>query len=122
MVMDGANPLRLANRLPRRSIHQLVQLPELPMNATPPIIPPALEGFAKAAAALAESHGIKRFEMTVQVDYGDEDQFEPRVHHTGEVKVIFSAKDGRGRPCSNLAVHYDAKMRVALTSTPESVS
>lgn len=28
MVMDGANQLRLANRLPRRSIHQLV--PPLP--------------------------------------------------------------------------------------------
>mgnify|MGYP000526440770 CR=1 FL=1 len=25
MVMDGANPLRLANRLSRRSIHRLVQ-------------------------------------------------------------------------------------------------
>ena len=90
------------------------------IDPTPPTIPSALEGFAKAAAALAESHGIKRFEMNVQVGYGDEDQFEPRVHHSGEVKVIFTATDGRGRPCTNLAVHYTAKVRAALISTPES--
>ena len=36
MVMDGANPLRLANRLPRRSIHQLVHpLPNHQMTMNP---------------------------------------------------------------------------------------
>ena len=91
------------------------------MNATPTTIPTALEGFAKAAAALAESHGIKRFEMTVQVAYGTENEFEPKVHHTGEVKVIYNAVDGRGRPANNLAVHYDSHVRIALRSTPESI-
>ena len=34
MVMDGANPLRLANRLIRRSIHQLVRIPNYPKSPT----------------------------------------------------------------------------------------
>jgi len=60
--------------------------------------------------------------MTVQVAYGDENQLEPKVSHTGEVKVIFNSTDGRGRPARNLAVHYETKMRVDLVSTPSSIS
>lgn len=90
------------------------------MNASLPTIPPSLEGFAKASAALAESHGIKRFEMTVEVAYSDVSMFFPEVYHTGDVKVIFSSTDGRGRPAINLAVHYNAHMRLALQTTPES--
>ena len=90
------------------------------MKATPPTIPPALEGFAKAAAALAQSHGIKRFEMSVHLDYGEENELNPKVSNDGEIKVIYNARDGRGRPAVNLAIHYESKVRIALVTTPES--
>jgi len=43
------------------------------MNATPPPIPAGCEGFAKAAAALAEAHGIERFEMTMRPKFARDD-------------------------------------------------
>lgn len=92
------------------------------MNATTPTVPPSLEGFAKAAAALAEAQGIKRFEMTVEVDFDDEKKFEPKPDWCGSIKVIYWATDGRGRPSRNIRIHYTAKMEAVVEYTPESAS
>lgn len=51
--------------------------------------------FAKAVAVAAESHGIEKFVLEYLPDF---DSDNPELTFWGKLKIVFGAKDGRGRP------------------------
>ena len=88
-----------------------------PLSVTPPEIPGAALEFAKEIAAIAKSHDIKSFTMTVRLHSAVGEQ---RFH--GDLRTRYSAYDGRGRPCDNLSVEVDTVVRHDISSTPSSSS
>jgi len=88
------------------------------MNAQPPAIPAGCEEFAKAAAALAEEHGIRAFEMTMTPAIDRSNLASGGVR--GEIKVSYWSTDGRGRPSRNIRVVYDVCVELAVEYTAES--
>ena len=90
------------------------------MKGETPKIPVSLKGFAESVALLAQANGIKGFEMKADVEYEHRNEFEPEPVHSGEVKVVYRAKDGRGRPSRGLKVYYDSRTTVTLLDEPES--
>ncbi len=71
------------------------------MKLESPQIPEPVVAFAKTVAALADSHGLKGFTLTVRPferEYGKETQT------NGEMQFAYSVTDGRGRPCKRLSV------------------
>ena len=91
------------------------------MNAIPPTIPAGCEAFAKAAAALAEAHGIERFDMTMRPKF-ERDDYDSKRSLNGDIKVAFWQTDGRGRPSRNIRVSYECRVEIATEYTPESVN
>jgi hypothetical protein len=89
------------------------------MNAMPPQLPPGCEAFAKAAAALAEAHGIERFDMIMRPAF-ERDDYESKRSLNGEIKVSFWQTDGRGRPSRNIRVRYEAAIEIAVEYSEES--
>lgn len=92
------------------------------MNTETPKIPASLEGFAKAAADLAESHGIKKFEMTVGLSFDDQKNVSPQPDWDGSIRVKYWSADGRGRPSPNIRVEYLAKMEMEVLYSPASTN
>jgi len=91
------------------------------MNPQPAKLPDGCEAFARAAAALAEAHGIEKFEMTMKPKFGRDD-FDAKKTFNGDIRVTFWQTDGRGRPSRNIRVRYEASVEVAVEYTPESFS
>lgn len=83
---------------------------------TPPSIPQSYVNFAKALAALADSHGIKTAQIKITPDWQDEAR---NIH--GDVQINYSSKDGRGRPCVNLDIYLNTHTRLAVVTNPESL-
>lgn len=87
---------------------------------TPPEIPDSQVAFAKAVAAIAESHGIDRFSMTFRPKFEDRLKQDSRI--SGDLKIQFSATDGRGRPCRGLSIRLETNLELVIESNPESFS
>lgn len=83
-----------------------------------PIIPDAYANFAKACAALAESHGIKSFMLKITPDWRDPMPQNVSIH--GDVQINYTANDGRGRPCTNLNVYLTTNTQLGVIREPES--
>lgn len=93
------------------------------MEKIEPIEVPASHiAFAEAVAALAEKNGIESFELKYAPHWerNGGQEWDRRVR--GEAVIRFSDKDGRGRPCRNLCIEFDAHVRHQLVSTEESSS
>lgn len=86
---------------------------------TKPLIPAGYVAFAKAVGALADSHGIRACQLKIQPDWKDDDNLGHRIH--GDVQINFAAKDGRGRPCSNLEIYVSTHSIIPVISNPESI-
>ena len=83
-----------------------------------PLIPEAYANFAKACAALAESHGISSFMLKITPKWRD--PMPPNVQIHGDVQINYAATDGRGRPCTNLSVYLTTNTQLGVVRTPES--
>ncbi len=72
--------------------------------------------FARDVAALAEKHGVDRFELSLKpgFNYG--------CYVTGDIVIAYYAVDGRGRPCRNLHISCNANIRHVIEANPESSS
>lgn len=91
------------------------------MNAfEAPEIPQAHIKFAKAVAAVANEHGMNRFSMTYRPDFISSIKMPSMLR--GELKINYSAADGRGRPYHNLKIVLDSSLTIDIVSTPESCS
>jgi len=91
------------------------------MEQVKPIeIPQSHIDFAKAVADLADVNGIAEFRMEYEPNWREEkgEQWDRRVR--GKARIHFRAKDGRGRPCRNLSIEFDATVNHAIESNPES--
>lgn len=84
---------------------------------TAPTIPASYISFAKAIAALAESHGIKACQLKITPDWADNAR-----HIHGDVQINYSSKDGRGRPCVNLDVYLNTVTTLPIIDEPQSFS
>lgn len=91
------------------------------METIKPIeIPPSHVAFANAVADLAEQNGIREFDLTYRPEWervGGE-EWDQRVN--GKATIHFSAKDGRGRPCRNLGIQFDATIIHPIETTSPS--
>ena len=89
-------------------------------SAKPIEIPESHIEFANAVAALAKQNHIAKFEL--KYDPHDEyDKGQPWGRQVrGEAVIRFSDKDGRGRPCRNLSIEFEARHSHSIVSTPES--
>lgn len=81
-------------------------------------IPASHIAFANEVAALAEKNGIKGFTMEYEPDWHGEGSWDRRVR--GKAKINYSSADGRGRPCRNLNITFDALIVHEIESNPES--
>jgi hypothetical protein len=84
---------------------------------TPPSIPDKVSEFAKAVAKLANEYGIDEFRMNLK-PHRRKMELDRRIH--GDMHVVFSASDGRGRPCQNLSIQLQANFTVQIVENPES--
>lgn len=83
-----------------------------------PIIPDAYANFAKACAALAESHGISHFKLLITPKWRD--PMPAGVQINGDVQINYAATDGRGRPCTNLSVYMTTQTQLGVIRETES--
>lgn len=86
---------------------------------TPPKIPETHVAFAKAVANLAAAHGVDRFEMAFRPGWEGRrigESYDPRI--IGEMKILFSSVDGRGRPCRNLSINLQANLSLDIEKNP----
>ncbi len=113
--MSTTHPKGSGQRAQNRSKNRLTMDP-----IQNPAIPPCYVNFAKACAALAESHGIKSFQLKITPSWRDPSPENVRVH--GDIQINYTAMDGRGRPCANLAVYLTTNTQVDIVSTPSSVN
>lgn len=86
---------------------------------TPPQIPSSMVAFAQAVADIAEQYGIDKFTIAMRPDFDTRMKMDRRID--GNLKVHFSASDGRGRPCRGLAISLESRLELVLESNPESV-
>lgn len=91
-----------------------------PNKLTAPTLPDSCMLFAKAAAALAESHGITSFEMKIKPDFGEDYTSERSIQ--GDIVVHYWAKDGRGRPSRNIRINVVTNLTATVEWSPESTS
>lgn len=84
------------------------------------VVSPAHVAFAEELAKVAEKHGVTRFEIEYHPVFSGDAVRVSDV--TGNARINYSAMDGRGRPCSNLVVIFDATIRRVIVSTPPSFS
>ncbi len=82
------------------------------------MIPEAYANFAKACAALAESHGIKSFQLKLTPNWRDPMPAGVQIH--GDVQINYAAADGRGRPCVNLSVYLTTNTQLGVICNAES--
>ncbi len=75
--------------------------------------------FAKELAEAAKKHGIEEFTLEYKPKF---DMDDTALTFWGKLKVLFSAKDGRGRPANNLSVVYETQLKHVISETPESMS
>jgi hypothetical protein len=85
------------------------------MNPKPPIVPPEAVEFASKLAALAEEHGIQECSVQMRVSNRPGDS-----RWNGKLRMCYTGKDGRGRPCKNVWIELDSTLRLDVVSTPES--
>lgn len=87
-----------------------------------PVIPPEAKNFAEAVAKLAEENGIREVEMEIKVDQGFGTRFWPPAAENiqRDMRIVYTGRDYRGRPCQNLSVSYDVKAIAVLKHTPAS--
>jgi len=85
-----------------------------------PMIPEAYANFAKACAALAESHGISTFQLRITPKWRDPMPAGVQLH--GDVQINYAATDGRGRPCTNLNVYLTTNTQLGVIRNAESSS
>ena len=83
-------------------------------------IPQSHIDFATAVADLAGKNGIAEFRMEYEPlrQHQKGEEWDRRVR--GKARIHFRAKDGRGRPCRNLSIEFDATVNHAIESNPES--
>ena len=87
---------------------------------TVPEIPQAQQDFALAVSKLATEHGIDRFEMSFRPNFTEWIKQDHRIH--GDMRIQFSAVDGRGRPAFGLTIELDTKLTCTLCHPPSSCS
>jgi hypothetical protein len=83
-----------------------------------PVIPPIYVGFAKACAALADSHGVTAFQLKITPNWRDPAPI--GVNISGDLIINYSATDGRGRPGASLSVYLTTNTKVNIVSNVES--
>lgn len=76
---------------------------------TAPTIPESYVSFAKAVAALADSHGVTSCQIKITPDWRDNAR-----HIHGDVQINYAAKDGRGRPDKTLNVYLGTHTTLPL--------
>jgi hypothetical protein len=76
--------------------------------------------FAKAVSELADKFGMDKFEMTYRPKYGEhlDRGIDRRVN--GDMKIHYSAVDGRGRPSRNLTINCEARLALDIERNPSS--
>jgi len=76
--------------------------------------------FANEVASLAEKNGVSKFTLEYEPHWDRDggEEWDRRVR--GKAKVLYSDKDGRGRPCRNLRIMLDATLTHVIDSNPES--
>ncbi len=77
-----------------------------------PEVPENIIELAKFAAEKAKALGIGHFTLSFNPEYSND------CH--GEIRIIFSSADGRGRPCDNLHIKMTADMTHTIKYTPPS--
>lgn len=86
----------------------------------PIVVPPSHIAFANEVASIAEKNGIKAFTLEYDPGWTGVGRWDNRVK--GYAKVLFTSQDGRGRPCRNLSVQFDACIRHVIETNPESTN
>ncbi|KFZ27716.1 MAG: hypothetical protein KQ78_00026 [Candidatus Izimaplasma bacterium HR2] len=82
-------------------------------------IPETHISFAHNVAILAEKNGIKSFTLRYVPDWNEPGQEHDR-RVKGDAIIEFSAMDGRGRPCRQLSINFDARISHIICSEPNS--
>lgn len=90
------------------------------MQITPPTIPDKHTEFAKAVAAIADTHGIDRFQMTFRPRFDDRvsPDYDRRIE--GDMCIHYSSVDGRGRPSRALSINLKANLVLTIVQEPTS--
>ena len=85
-------------------------------------VPQSHVDFANAVASLAEKNGIAAFTMEYEPhwDRNGGEEWDHRVR--GKARISYKDKDGRGRPCRNLGITFDATVTHVIESNQESCS
>ena len=90
------------------------------MKITPLEIPEIYVSFALATAKVAQEQGMDRFTLTCRPDF--EHRLEGGMLAEGDLKVIYSSTDDRGRPCGNLQIQLESVTKLDVYKTPPSSS
>lgn len=88
----------------------------------PPEVPENWTTFARQVADIAIANGIDRFEMSFEPNFNQKYSVNSDHRLRGDLKIEFSNRDGRGRPCQNLAIHLEAYLTHHIVQNPESWS
>ncbi len=90
------------------------------LDIEPPSIPVEHITFARGVAKLADESGIDRLEIKYRPTFRGHLVVDRRIR--GDLRVIYSSVDGRGRPCRNLSIQLDAALVIEVEKNPESSS
>lgn len=89
------------------------------MKVSTPELPESCLEFARQMAELAKKNGIEKFstKFTPECNIGDKYSYVD-----SDVTIIYSATDGRGRPCENLQIVMNARLTTNVVETASSFS
>ena len=77
-------------------------------------IPQSHAEFAEAVSKLADEYGIDKFTMKYRPKFDSpaNDGLDRQIN--GEMNIVYSSVDGRGRPCRNLSIVCDATINLTI--------
>lgn len=87
-----------------------------------PVIPEKTLLFSGAVAALAKQYGIEELTMELSPSYGYRSDIPYAQRVRGNLRVFYSAKDGRGRPRYKLHVTASTEVTALLLDEQDSSS
>lgn len=84
-----------------------------------PEIPTEAFDFASEVGSLCDKYNIRSLSMDVRLDKWTSDhKYRPQI--ATDIKVFVSTKDGRGRPCKNVALQANVSVTAQIETNPES--
>lgn len=87
-----------------------------------PSIPRGHADFASEVAALADKYGMNSFTMTYRPSFEQRRNIELDHRISGEMKIVYSSSDGRGRPYRNLQIRCEVDFSIQVESNQSSYS